>query len=141
MKKLINTAGVYGALALASGVFNREFVKWNGFKGESVLSVAHTHFFAMGTFLFLFISLFALNSQLLDDLKFQRFNQIYQFAFPGMMLTMYARGILQVLETDLSKGLEASIAGVAGLSHILVTVALVYLFLALKNVAVSKDSI
>lgn len=138
MKKMINTAGIYGVLALFSGVFYREFVKLMDFSGESMLSVAHTHFFAMGSFLFLFLALFSMNSSLLKEQKFQRFNQIYTVAFPAMMLLFYVRGILQVLETDLSSGFDAAISGIAGLTHIAVTIALVYLFLALKNVVVDK---
>lgn len=140
MKKLINTAGIYGALALFSGVFYREFTKFNGFEGHSTLSVAHTHFFAMGTFLFLFLSLFAMNSKIIEDLKFKRFNLLYNIGFPLMMLMIYIRGILQVLETDLSSGLNAAIAGVSGISHIIVTVALVYLFLALRELAQQQSN-
>lgn len=136
MKKLINTAGIYGALALFSGVFYREFTKINNFEGDSMLSVAHTHFFAMGAFLFLIIGLFALNSKLIEDVKFKRFNLIYQIGFPMMMLMIYVRGILQVLGTELSNGLDAAISGISGVSHIIVTIALVYLFQALKNITV-----
>lgn len=138
MKKMIHTAGFYGVLALISGVFYREFVKFMSFEGDSMLSVAHTHFFVLGTFLFLLLALFAMNSSLLEDQKFQRFTQIYNIAFPAMMISLYVRGILQVLETNLSTGLDAAISGVAGLTHIALTVAMVYLFLALKNIAVEK---
>lgn len=140
MKKLINTAGIYGSLALFSGVFYREFTKFNGFEGDSMLSVAHTHFFAMEAFLFLFLSLFAMNSNLVEDLKFKRFSLIYNVGFPFMMLMIYVRGIFQVLETDLSSGLNAAISGISGISHIIVTVALVYLFQALKNIVVTKEA-
>ena len=136
MKKLINTAGIYGGLALFSGVFYREFIKFNNFEGKSMLSVAHTHFFAMGAFLFLILSLFALHTNIMDDLKFKRFYLIYNIGFPIMMLMIYVRGIFQVLGTDLSRGLNASISGIAGVSHIIVTIALVYLFLALKNISI-----
>lgn len=138
MKKLINTAGIYGSLALLSGVFYREFVKFNNFEGNSALSVAHTHFFTMGAFLFLFLSLFALNSNLLNDPKFKRFYLIYNIGFPIMMLMIYVRGVFQVLGTELSSALNASISGVAGISHIIITIALVYLFLALKNSAIEQ---
>lgn len=139
MKKLINIAGIYGALALFSGVFYREFTKFNNFEGSSVLSVAHTHFFAMGTFLFLFLSLFAMNSEIVQDVKFKRFNLIYNIGFPMMMLMIYVRGILQVSGSELSSGIDAAIAGISGLSHIVVTIALVYLFQALKNVAINHS--
>lgn len=135
MKKLINTVGIYGILALGSGVFYREFTKFYNFEGKTILSVAHTHFFALGVFLFLFLSLFALNSDILEDDKFKRFYLIYNIGFLMMMLMIYIRGILQVLETDLTTGLNAAISGISGISHIIVTVGLVYLFQAFKNVA------
>ena len=134
MKKLINTVGIYGILALGSGVFYREFTKFYNFEGKTILSVAHTHFFALGVFLFLFLSLFALNSNILEDAKFKRFHLIYNIGFPMMMVMIYIRGILQVLGTNLSNGLNSAISGVSGLSHIIMTIALVYLFQALKNI-------
>lgn len=134
MKKLINIAGIYGVLALVSGVFYREFTKFNNFDGSTMLSVTHTHFFVLGAFLFLFLSLFALNSDITEDLKFKRFSLIYNIGFPIMMLMIYIRGILQVLETDLTTGLNAAISGISGISHIIVTVGLVHLFQAFKNV-------
>lgn len=87
----------------------------------------------MGVFLFLFLNLFALNSAVLEDPKFKRFNLIYNIGFPMIMLMIYIRGILQVLDTYLSSGLVAAISGIFRVSHIIVTIALVYLFQALKK--------
>ena len=47
-----------------------------------------------------------------------------------MMLT---RGTTQVLGTELSKGMNAAISGMAGLGHIILTIGLVYLFMILRD--------
>ena len=46
---------------------------------------------------------------------------------------MLVRGVLQVQGAELSRGADAAISGVAGISHILLTVSLALLFKALKK--------
>ena len=48
MKKLIHTAMTYSIAAIAAGVFYREFTKFNGYTGETVLRYIHVHLFALG---------------------------------------------------------------------------------------------
>lgn len=48
MKRYINSALLYAVLAMAGGVFYREFTKFNGFAGKTTLSVVHTHYFLLG---------------------------------------------------------------------------------------------
>lgn len=48
MKRCINAALLYAVLAMAGGVFYREFTKFNGFTGKTTLSVVHTHYFLLG---------------------------------------------------------------------------------------------
>lgn len=48
MKKIINTSMIYMILALAAGVFYREFTKSTNFTGNTTLSVGHTHFLVLG---------------------------------------------------------------------------------------------
>lgn len=57
MKRYMNTALVYAVLAMAGGVFYREFTKFVGFTGETTLSVVHTHYFMLGMALFLLLLL------------------------------------------------------------------------------------
>ena len=47
-KKWINLSILYAILGLASGVFYREFTKWNGFTGISSLRVMHVHYIVLG---------------------------------------------------------------------------------------------
>ena len=66
MKKYIKIALVYAVLAMASGVFYREFTKFNEFTAKTALSVTHLHLFVLGTVVFLLIGLLAGRSNLED---------------------------------------------------------------------------
>ena len=59
MKKLWNTSMIYLILALAGGVFYREFSKFHGYTGRTTLAYVHTHLLVLGMFLFLLTILFA----------------------------------------------------------------------------------
>ena len=48
MKRYMNSALLYAILAMAGGVFYREFTKFNGFTAKTTLSVVHTHYFLLG---------------------------------------------------------------------------------------------
>lgn len=52
MKRYINTALLYAVLAMAGGVFYREFTKLNGYTDPTTLSVVHTHYFLLGMVFF-----------------------------------------------------------------------------------------
>ena len=133
MKKYINTAFIYAAAAMAGGGFYREFTKWNGYLGVTMLGKVHTHLFLLGMFLFLIVALFAGRMQLEEDKLFHRFFYIYN---GGVILTavmMLVHGTLQVLHVELSKGAEASISGIAGIGHILTGTGLVMLLLSLRK--------
>ena len=36
MKKIMNTSLIYFVLAMAGGVFYREFTKWNGYRAQRI---------------------------------------------------------------------------------------------------------
>lgn len=48
MKRYMNAALLYAVLAMAGGVFYREFTKFTGFTAKTTLSVIHTHYFMLG---------------------------------------------------------------------------------------------
>lgn len=135
MKKLINTSFIYLILALIAGVFYREFTKFNGFIGNTTLSVLHTHLLILGMFFFLVYALFTkAYPQLSDDPKAKKFYIGYNVSVFFFTVTLLVRGIVQVLNVELSSGANAAISGVAGISHILLTISLVYFFTILKKV-------
>lgn len=135
MKKLINLALYYAIAAMVGGVFFREFTKFNDFTGVTSLGKIHTHLFTLGMFLFLIVALFAAHTQLRQEKQFKIFMVIYNIGVPLSAVMMLIRGILQVLGTELSKGTNAAISGIAGIGHILTGVGIVFLLLSLKKIA------
>lgn len=133
MKKLWNTAFGYFLVAMAAGVFYREFTKFNGFTGRTTLAFAHVHLMVLGTVVFLFLGLAAKVTNLTEQKGFHIFCIVYNIALFFMVTMMIVRGIYQTLGTELSRGMDASISGIAGLSHIAIAGALIYLFMIFRK--------
>lgn len=57
IKRYFNASIVYASLALAGGVFFREFTKYTMYTGETNLAFIHTHYFMLGMFFFLALAL------------------------------------------------------------------------------------
>lgn len=135
MKKYINLALIYAIAAMAGGVFYREFTKYNGFTGTTVLGKVHTHLFLLGMIVFLLVALFQEHMDLVQQKTFRTFMVVYNIGVPLTAVMMLVRGIVQVLGVELSKGADASISGIAGIGHILTGVGIVLLLLALRKTA------
>lgn len=134
MKKIINTSFLYAILAMIGGVFYREFTKFNHFVGKTTLSVVHTHLFMLGMFFFLVILLLAKQyKNLIEDKKFKLFYYIYNGGLLLATAMFVWRGVLQVLGSDISGALNASISGMAGIGHILLAVGIIIFFTILKK--------
>lgn len=138
MKKILNTSILYFILAMAGGVFYREFTKWNGYTGKTTLSVLHVHFLVLGTFVFLMVALFAKITSLEKNTLFKKFFVLYNIALPCMILMMLIRGIVQVVEIELGKMGNGMLSGFAGLTHIGVMVSLVILLVSIKREMIQK---
>ncbi|MGN0678378.1 MAG: DUF2871 domain-containing protein [Oscillospiraceae bacterium] len=132
-KKCLNISLIDAIAGMACGVFFREFTKLNGYTGETMLSYAHVHLLALGTFVFVITALFVKNADLSKNRLFKNFMIIYNIGLPLTAVMMVVRGIFQVLGAELSKGLNASISGIAGLAHIILAGGLIHLILALKK--------
>ena len=133
MKKLINTSFVYALLAMACGVFYREFTKYNGVSGGTSLAFLHGHLCVLGTIAFLIIALLEKQFVLSGTRLFSAFYITYNI---GLFITAAAflwRGILEVLGTPISRSLDASVSGVAGIGHILLGTGIVILFIRLNK--------
>lgn len=135
MKKYINIAFIYAIAAMVGGVFYREFTKFNGFADVTALGKVHTHLFLLGMLVFLLVALFSGQMELEGAKGFRCFLFIYNVGVPLTAIMMVVRGITQVLQLELSKGLDASISGMAGIGHILTGIGIVLLLLALKRQA------
>lgn len=139
MKKSLNYALCYAALAMVGGVFYREFTRANGFDGTTALGKVHTHFFMLGMVMYLIITLFARNYDLYSEKMFKAFRAVYNIGVPITGIMLGVRGVFEVLGTELSKGASAAISGIAGLGHILTGVGLVLLILTLKKCTAKSE--
>lgn len=137
MKRYMNAALVYTVLAMAGGVFYREFTKFVGFTGETTLSVVHTHYFMLGMALFLLLLLLE-KSVSFTTAKTGRVLIVYHVGLNLTAVMFLVRGVTQALGTALSSGMDAAISGVAGIGHILLGVSLVLLLLQVKRALPSK---
>ena len=131
MKRYMNTALLYTILAMAGGVFYREFTKFNGFTARTALGVVHTHYFLLGMVWFLLLLVLEKNSFFTGP-KTGRVLAVYHAGLNLTAVMLVVRGITQVLGTPLSTGMSAAISGVAGIGHILLGVSLVLLLLQVK---------
>lgn len=135
---LINTAFTYALLAMAGGVFYREFTKFSGFSGATTLSFVHTHLFLLGMVFFLLAALFQMNVNLMEHKNFKKFYFIYNIGVAITVIMLIVRGITQVQALELSRGLDAAISGISGIGHILVGIGMIIYFLTLKKLISEK---
>lgn len=133
MRKYLNLSFLFAVLALVSGVFYREFTKYNGFEGRTPLGFTHVHLFVLGAMFLLLVGLLNDKWNLSQYRSFQWFERLYYIGLPFMVIMFYVRGIFVVLGTDLSRGASAAISGIAGLSHMMVGGAIIALYLALRK--------
>lgn len=132
MKRYINSALLYAVLAMAGGVFYREFTKFNGFTGKTTLSVVHTHYFLLGMVFFLVLLLLE-KSFSFTGAKTGRVLAVYHVGLNLAAAMLVVRGVGQVLVPTLSSGMSAAISGVAGIGHILLGVSMVLLLVQVKR--------
>lgn len=138
MKKYIKISFFYAVLAMVSGVFYREFTKFNDFTAKTALSVTHLHLFVLGTIVLLIIGLLAERSNLEAVKTFRPAMIVYHIGLPFMVAMFYVRGILQVLGSDLSQAADLAVSGVAGIGHVLMATGIILLFVSLMKAEYRK---
>ena len=134
MKKYASAAFVYAIAAMAGGVFYREFTKIIGFTGETALSVVHTHYFMMGMVIFLLLALLE-KALAFTGKSTGRIVAVYHAGLNLTCVMLLVRGIMQALSVEMSRGLTASISGIAGIGHIMLGVSLVLLLNQIRKKA------
>ena len=132
MKRYLNAALTYAVLAMAGGVFYREFTKLSGFDGRTALGVVHTHYFMLGMVFFLLLLVLEKTFSF-TSAKTGRVLAVYHVGLNLTAVMLAVRGVTQVLGTELSSGMSAAISGMAGIGHILLGVSLVLLLLQIKR--------
>ncbi|GAA4849190.1 DUF2871 domain-containing protein [Saccharopolyspora rosea] len=129
LDKLYWAALGYAVLGLLAGLYYREFTKALGFTGDTQLAVVHTHLLALGMLFFLVVLALDKAFSISGNRLFTLFFWFYNAGLLVTAATMFAHGTLTVLGRPSS----AAISGIAGLGHVLLTVGLVHLFLALRR--------
>ena len=137
-KKIASLSLIYAIVAMVFGVFYREFTKFNGFEGDTRLSVIHTHYFVLGMLFFLVLMLIEKNFGISTHKNLGRFVFAYNIGINITGAAFLARGLTQVLQSELSKGADASISGVAGIGHIIMGVSLILILIKVKKAASEK---
>ena len=134
-KRYANLALVYAVIAMVFGVFYREFTKIKYFTGQTNLSIIHTHYFLLGMFFFFF---FFCTEKLFkfSDKNTKKIIIIYQTGLNITGLAFLIRGLIQVQKiVDLSKAIDASISGIAGIGHILMGINIILILIKIKKSA------
>ena len=132
MKRYMNTALLYAVLAMAGGVFYREFTKFNSFAGKTTLGVVHTPYFLLGMVFFLLLLVLEKNFSF-TAASTARVLTVYHVGLNLTAVMFVVRGVTQVLGTPLSSGASAAISGIAGIGHILLGVSLVLVLVQIRR--------
>ena len=134
MKKITYSSLGYTIFGLLVGVFYREFPKFLQNPEaiyESQLSVVHTHSLTLGTFFFLFVLILAKLFHIDSHKHFNKFFITYHIGLGLTILTMLTHGIYVALGNDP----HAAFSGIAGVGHILLTIALgLFFYILIQNV-------
>ena len=138
MKKYLNFSLIYAIAAMVTGVFYREFTKWNGYTGVTTLGKVHVHLFLLGMMVYLMIALFATHQETQKHKTFRIFLWVYNIGLPLTAVMMVVRGVTQVLDISLSSAANASISGIAGIGHILTGTGIILLLVSLRKMAESN---
>ena len=132
MTRSLYTAFTYLVLGLASGLFSREYTKHtDNLLSHTPLNVMHTHLLTLGMIVFLVV--LALDALL--GLSGRRSFTVFYWTYNvGLVVTVALQGVrgLLTLGGHDPATTSAAIPGIAGLGHILLTVGLVSLFVALR---------
>lgn len=128
MKKLYYASFAYMVAGLFLGAFYREYTKANDFTGITQLSTTHTHAFALGMVFLLIVLALDKGFSLSSHKGFGKWFALYNIGLVGVIGTMIARGILQVVGSDI-----VGLNYMAGLMHTVYAISLVWFFLILKK--------
>lgn len=132
MRRYANASLIYALVAMAGGVFYREFTKFNGFTGNTTLSVVHTHYFLLGMVFFLLLLLLEKNLGFAEK-KTAMVTAVYHAGLNITGAALLVRGVTQTLALSLSDKMDAAISGVSGIGHLLLGVSMVLLLLLVRK--------
>lgn len=139
MNKYIKASFFYAILGLVAGVFYREFTKFNGLDGGTSLAYMHVHILTLGTVFFLILSLFEDKLHMSRHKNFKLFTLFYNIGLLITIAVFLARGVMEVLGTNVSVVIDKSLSGIGGLGHIGLGVGIVIMMLILNKTSKELD--
>lgn len=113
----------------AGGVFFREFTKFFGYTGYSMLSILHTHTLILGSVFGLIFHLLFINCPKGNIQNFTTSAKLWLF---GLILTvsmMFMRGIYQITGNGAYLFNNRAFSGIAGIGHIVLAVGIIKIML------------
>lgn len=138
LKRYFNSAIVYASLALAGGVFFREFTKYLQFEGKTNLAFLHTHYFVLGMIFFLVLALLEKAFAFSETKAARGWVTVYHVGLNITTACLFLRGLAQATETVLSSALNGSLSGVSGIGHILLGASMIALLILARKSAIKQ---
>lgn len=132
-KKMLNRSMLFLIAGLFFGAFYREYTKFMGFTGTTKLSLLHPHLLVVG---FVFTIIFLLLAKSYNVLENDKFIKNYNLYSIGVIITsacLFIRGMIDVAGVEISKAVDYSISGVAGIGHIILGISLFFVLNIIKK--------
>lgn len=126
-RKTFDRAFVLAIVGIFAGAFYREFTKFLGYTGETSMSLVHTHLISLGTIILIVL---ALSFQVFKVEETSRLNRLLLGYFISVIVNagvMFTRGLFEVMGWEISRAVNGSFSGIAGLAHILLTISLIWI--------------
>ena len=136
LKRYFNASIVYASLALAGGVFFREFTKYTMYTGETNLAFIHTHYFMLGMFFFLALALLERAFAFSEQKASRRWVTVYHVGLNITTVCLFLRGLAQATQAELSPALNGALSGVSGIGHILLGSSIIALLILIRRSAI-----
>lgn len=115
-------------LSAESRVLRCSVIQW-----PSSSRKVHVHLLVLGTIMFLITALYAEKLGIESQKTWKPFMICYNTGLITAVIMLVVRGILQVLNSNISKALFASISGIAGIGHILLGTGLFLLLVTIRK--------
>lgn len=126
-KRVFNLGFIFAIVGIFAGAFYREFTKFLGFTGPTTMSLVHTHLISLGSFMFLILGLIFIVLDMEETKRLNNLITLYLIGVIGNAGVMFTRGMLEVLNIEITRGINGSLSGVSGIAHILLTIGLVWI--------------
>ncbi|GAB78691.1 Protein of unknown function [Austwickia chelonae] len=133
IRQLYVAAAVWAGVGLSAGLYYRSLTQATGFtRGmETQLAPTHTHALVLGCLWMLVVMALVRVFDLEELPQLPRFFWTWQIGLTITLGAMFVKGTLQVLQSPAAG--HKALAGVAGIGHVIMTIAVVLLFVVLNK--------